>query len=253
MTKDSFFYPAANEERYFENSPKFRKSGRTRSGIISICAWSTRAAGPQSVSFAHYELFKLTTELPGHYADFGVYYGNSFFTWHKLLEIFTPAATHKKVIGFDSFAGFPNLSEEDGALDERIQKEEGGFSSASFLEEFEALLSLHNGDSLIPANRGSIVKGDICETLPAWLRHASGARFCLINLDVDLYEPTKVILEQCWDRVVPGASSCSMSMRRRLGPARPWLGRFRKIPRITSRIHRFSYANAPGGYVIKGS
>lgn len=69
------------------------------------------------------------------------------------------------------------------------------------------MLRLHNADSVIPAERGQVVKGDICHTLPQWLKDHPEARFCLINLDVDIYEPTLAILQNCWDRLVPEGGS----------------------------------------------
>ena len=111
----------------------------------------------------------MTIDLPGHYVDFGVYFGKSFFSWHKFLEIFAPTATHKKVIGFDTFARVQNFAPEDGQNDPTIQKELGGLSSASFLDEFLDLLDLHNQDLVLPLGRRTIIQGDVCKTLPQWL------------------------------------------------------------------------------------
>lgn len=96
------------------------------------------------------------------------------------------------------------MSASDGKTDEEVDKVLGGYDSGSFLAEFKELLALHNEDGVIPSGRGSIVQGDITKTLPEWIKEHPHARFCLINLDVDLYEPTKVILETCWDRLVTG-------------------------------------------------
>lgn len=202
MTSDTFYYPSAGEDGYFNKLREItdRYPHEVRHYLDLFPVYASRRSFIRQL--AHYELFKLTVDLPGHYADFGVYYGKSFFSWHKFIETFTPTATHKKVFGFDSFDGFPALAEADGDVDHSIQKDVGGLNSGSFLEEFQALLALQNGDGVIPSNRGAIVKGDICETLPAWTKQNPEARFCLLNLDVDIYAPTRVILEECWDRLV---------------------------------------------------
>ncbi len=252
MASDTFYYPSAGEDGFFrkldELIAKWPHDVRHYLDLFPVYA-SRRSFIRQ---LAHYELFKLTIDLPGHYADFGVYFGKSFFSWHKFLETFTPTATHKKVIGFDSFEGFPGLADEDGKTDGSIQKEVGGLSSESFLEEFQALLALHNADSVIPANRGSIVKGDICKTLPAWLKENPEARFCLLNLDVDIYEPTRVILEECWDRLVPGGVLVldEYATSKWPGETLAW-DEFARSRKIDKPLSRFPWANAPGAWLVK--
>jgi len=201
---------------------------------------------------AHYELFKKTVDLPGHYADFGIYFGKSYFNWHKFLEVLTPTATHKKVIGFDTFAGFTGLAPEDGGTDLAVQKVPGGFSSASFLDEFLELLALHNTDAVLPVERGQVVRGDVCETLPKWLGDNPEARFCLIHLDVDLYEPHTVILDHCWDRVVPGGVVVldEYSTRRWPGATRAW-DDFATRRGLRLTLNRFPWANTPGAFIVK--
>lgn len=252
MASDTFFYPSSSEDAFFVQleaiTTKWPHEVRHYLDLFPVYA-SRRSFIRQ---LAHYELFKLTVDLPGHYADFGVYFGKSFFSWHKFLEVFTPTATHKKVIGFDSFAGFPGLAEEDGDTDGKIQKEVGGLSSESFLEEFRALLKLHNEDGVIPTSRGSIVQGDVCVTLPNWLSENPEARFCLINLDMDIYEPTRVVLEGCWDRLVPGGVLIldEYATSQWPGETLAW-DEFARARHISAPLVRFPWANAPGAYVVK--
>lgn len=252
MTVDTIFYPSAGEERFYKSLSalieKWPHEMRHYLDLFPVYA-SRRAFIRQ---LAHYELFKLTVDLPGHYAEFGVYYGRSFFSWHKFVEVFTPTATHKKVIGFDSFSGFPGLASEDGEADSKIDKRVGGLSSESFLDEFNALLALHNDDGVIPTGRGSIVQGDICETLPAWLKENPEARFCLLNLDVDLYEPTRVILEHCWDRLVKGGVLIldEYATSKWPGETLAW-DEFARSRNIDTPLARFPWANAPGAYLVK--
>jgi hypothetical protein len=52
---------------------------------------------------AHYELYKLIQDVPGSIVECGVYQGNSFFSFHKFLEIFHPGDRIRHVIGFDDF------------------------------------------------------------------------------------------------------------------------------------------------------
>jgi hypothetical protein len=50
----------------------------------------------------------------------------------------------------------------------------------------------------------SLIRGNIIETLPGFLINNPEKRFSLIHIDVDVYEPTKYILENTWDKIVKG-------------------------------------------------
>lgn len=254
MPRDTFYYPSAGEDTYFAELETVLSCWPhgMRHYLDLFPVYASRRAFIRLL--AHYELFKLTIDLPGHYADFGVYHGKSFFTWHKLLEVLAPTATHKKVIGFDTFSGFEELAVQDGDGNPHVQKHAGGLSAADFVEEFVALLALHNADSVLPANRGTIVQGDICETLPQWLDAHAEARFCLVNIDVDLYEPTAAILQHCWDRLVEGGVLIldEYGTSQWPGETRAW-DHFAQERGVRNPLRRFSWANAPSAYVIKQS
>jgi hypothetical protein len=252
MKKDTFYYPSGGEDAYFTKLEAITDAHPhgLRHYMDLFPVYASRRSFIRLL--AHYELFKLTADLPGHYADFGVYYGKSFFSWHKFIEVMTPTATHKKVIGFDTFAGFSELAEQDGGENSAIQKQAGGLSSESFLGEFEALMKLHNEDGVIPTNRASIIKGNISETLPAWLTENPEMRFCLINIDVDIYEPTLAILRHCWDRLVVGGVLIldEYATSQWPGESKAW-DEFARERGIATSVKRFAWANAPGGYVVK--
>lgn len=47
-----------------------------------------------------------------------------------------------------------------------------------------------------------LIEGDILVTLPEFIKHNETKRFSLIHVDVDVYEPTKIILEYLWNKLV---------------------------------------------------
>ena len=153
---------------------------------------------------AHYELYKLIAEVPGSIVECGVYQGNSFFAFHKFLEIFHPGDRIRHVIGFDDFQGL-RLTDEDGPAYPSRSKVEGGWKSDSFKGAFMELMKLHTKDQLIEASqRCFFVDGDILETVPRYVKENPGLRISLLHLDVDVFLPTKVALDNFYDRVVPG-------------------------------------------------
>lgn len=66
-------------------------------------------------------------------------------------------------------------------------------------EQLEAVL----GNKGVGKNL-ELVAGNICETVPKYLEENPHLRISLLNLDVDIYEPSVTILEHLYPRLVPG-------------------------------------------------
>ena len=49
-----------------------------------------------------------------------------------------------------------------------------------------------------------LIEGNILETLPKFLEDNPALKISLLHVDVDVYEPTKIILKNLWDRIVIG-------------------------------------------------
>lgn len=204
---------------------------------------------------AHYELFKMTTDLPGSIVELGVSRGTSFFTWHKLLETFAPMDTQTKVYGFDSFEGLTDFAEADGTggdRDEVAGKKVGGWSAGDVEGEIFGLCALVNADNVLARERSRLIKGRVQDTLDPFLAETPGLRIRLLHLDMDLYEPTKFALDRLYDLVVPGGL---IVMDEYALP--PWAGEstaWEETARsrgVDLRVQKFPWAFLPGGYVIK--
>ncbi|MBG97195.1 MAG: hypothetical protein CL866_10100 [Cycloclasticus sp.] len=48
------------------------------------------------------------------------------------------------------------------------------------------------------------MQGDIKTTLPKYVEEHLELKISLLHIDVDVYEPTMTVLENCFDRVVSG-------------------------------------------------
>ena len=147
---------------------------------------------------AHYELFKRIVDVPGVIVDLGVYRGASTFTWAKLCEIFCPTDVRKMVFGFDTFEGFPALAAQDGPADLRNDVREGGYYGGPSVERDLAMAAeaMRCDKHIRHLDRVALVKGDAVSTIPEFVaQKGGGLRIALLNLDLDLYEPTKAALE----------------------------------------------------------
>jgi hypothetical protein len=155
----------------------------------------------------HYELFKKVVDLPGVIIDLGVFRGSSTFTWAKLCEIFCPTDIRKVVYGFDTFSGFPQLSLDDGT--ENIEQDitEGGYFGGDTIEKdlLNAQQAMNYDRHLRHRDRIEFIKGDVLDTIPKFIvKKGNGLRIALLNLDLDLYEPTKIALEYFVPKMVRG-------------------------------------------------
>ncbi len=200
---------------------------------------------------AHYEFFRMVVDLPGDIVELGVYRGTSLMSWANFLEIRNMGDRQKQVFGFDNFAGFTELTEEDGRIDDKTEKAIGGFDSGVFEEILKDAISIFDKDRFIPYKpRVKLIKGDIEETVPRFVKDNPGLRICLLHFDCDMYSPTKVGLEYLWPLVVPGG----VVLFDEYG-IRPWEGESKAVDEYFAgkkvNIRHLDWAPNPGGYIIK--
>jgi hypothetical protein len=151
-----------------------------------------------------YEIFKRILPVNGSIVEAGVLRGGGLFTWAKLSAIFEPVNHTRKIIGFDTFAGFPSVHEKD-QLGDSSHLRVGGLEADSYDD-------ILNGIRLYDLNRPvghipkiELVKGDIAVTMPQYVRDNPHLVVSLLYLDVDLYEPTKVALQTVLERMPKGS------------------------------------------------
>ncbi len=142
------------------------------------------------------EIYKKVLPLQGEVLEFGVYKGASFvrlITFRDLLE----KKSSRKIIGFDAFGKFPNdlKLESDKKF---VANFEGKAGLGISKNELEFHLKNKNTTNF------KLVKGDIKNTLPDFLNQNPDLKIAMIHIDVDVYEPTKIILELLWKKLVPG-------------------------------------------------
>jgi Macrocin-O-methyltransferase (TylF) len=201
---------------------------------------------------AHYELFRLTVDLPGDIVELGVYRGSTLFSWANFLEIRNMGDRAKKVIGFDNFRGLGQVSPEDGKEDPRVGKVPGGYNAGAFKAQLEDAIAIYDQDRFIGYKpRVVLVEGDIEESVERYIRENPGLRISLLHFDVDLYAPTRRGLELLWPRVVVGG----VVLFDEYGIP-PWEGESNAVDQFFAnqnvRLRRLDWSTNPGAYLIKG-
>lgn len=151
------------------------------------------------------KLFEQILPVNGSIVECGVLHGAGTLTWAKLSSIFEPANHTRRVIGFDTFEGFPGVHEADSTTGTFSGLREGGLrgSAESQIRRAVEVYDLNRPISHIP--KVELVPGDLCETAGRWVGRNPHAVVALLYLDVDLYEPTKAALEAFVPRMPKGA------------------------------------------------
>lgn len=140
-----------------------------------------------------YELFKLAMPVKGSVVECGVFRGFGLMTWAHLSAVMEPANLTRRVYGFDTFAGFPSVSEADA--NDRQNPKVGDLSAGSFGELSEIVRAYDADRFLGHIDKVHLVPGDLTVTIPAFLAQHRHLVVSLLFLDVDLWAPTKAALE----------------------------------------------------------
>ena len=62
---------------------------------------------------AHYEVFKRILNVKGSIVECGVNRGYGLMAWAKLSALLEPTNLTRRIYGFDTFSGFPSVSDKD--------------------------------------------------------------------------------------------------------------------------------------------
>ncbi|MBB2944343.1 hypothetical protein FB565_004072 [Actinoplanes lutulentus] len=152
---------------------------------------------------ALYELFKLALPVKGSIVECGVFRGASFMTFAQLSAALEPTNLTRRIYGFDSFGGFPSVAEQDRPQTTEVRA--GDLASDSY-DELNRLLEVYDTDRFLGhLPKARLIRGDVTTTIPAFVAENPHLVISLLFLDLDLYEPTRVALQQLLPRMPRGA------------------------------------------------
>jgi hypothetical protein len=167
----------------------------------------TRFVPRQAIAtfMARQSLFSLVKDVHGHIIECGVYRGSGLFAWGQLSSIYEPYNHTRRIIGFDSFRGFSELSKEDGDISDLPYKQVGGLS-CNPKHEIERSIEAYDKNRFISQiPRIELVEGDATTTICDYIAHNRHLIVALLYLDFDVYEPTRIAIESFWPRMPLGS------------------------------------------------
>ena len=134
-------------------------------------------------------IFQEILNIHGSIIECGVGFGGGLMSFAHFSAIFEPTHHVRKVLGFDSFAGFPSVSQHDTACP--------GMMKVDSKYEIEACVKLFDQNRAIGhIPKVELIKGNAAETIPRYVKDHPYLVVALLYLDFDLWEGTKIAIEQ---------------------------------------------------------
>jgi hypothetical protein len=149
------------------------------------------------------ELYRKIMPLPGDIMVFGTWWGQDAVVLYNLRAVHEPYNYNRKVIGFDTFEGYPAPTKQDRGSD--TIKEGAYHVSDNYAAYLNELMTYHSQENVMGhAAKFRIVAGDVTETLETYFAAHPETLVSLAYLDLALYEPSKRVLELLKPRMVKG-------------------------------------------------
>lgn len=229
---------------YWSSSP-----GTTAQKLDAFTKYTSRQAITKFL--ARNEVFLKQLNVNGSIVELGVHRGASLMSWAHFSSIYEPVNHLRKIIGFDTFEGFPTLDAKDRqGTSQHLQS--GGLDVGKETElDLLRSVELYDVNRLMNhINKVEVVKGDACETIPAYLEKNPHLMVSLLHLDADIYQPTKVALECLVPRMPKGAVILFDELNLDLFPGET-LALLEVLGIRNSRVLRFPYATSISYMVLE--
>ncbi len=198
-------YPSAEEDiirkdffKHFKNCPI------PEDGILQNLGLFLSSKNLSRILFMNH-VYQQIVNVQGVVMEFGTRWGQNISLFSALRGIYEPFNRKRKIIGFDTFTGFPHVSELDNK-ESRVVKEGNLTCTPNYVDYLDGIMAYQEADNPIShIKKYEIVVGDVCESIGEYMEHYPETIVALAYFDVDLYWPTKKSLEAIRNRVVKGS------------------------------------------------
>lgn len=144
-----------------------------------------------SRAFAIRELLEQVIDLPGHVCEVGCWQGVNLVYLTKLVMLMRPHRSIE-VIGFDWFKGL-----EDPHPEHDMMHHKGKYEANQ--EHLETRI-----ETAGLSKRIKIIRGDVRESVAAYVTSRKALRLSFVYVDLDLHEATEAAVSELWPLVLPG-------------------------------------------------
>jgi len=155
------------------------------------------------ILFMH-ELYQKIINVNGIVIEFGVRWGQNLSLFSSFRGMYEPYNYTRKIIGFDTFEGFPSVHEKDGKK-EFIKKGAYGVSE-NYENYLEDILNYHESESPVSHKKKfELIKGNAIENIKIYLEENPQTIISFAYFDFDIYEPTKECLQAILPHLTKGS------------------------------------------------
>lgn len=135
-------------------------------------------------------LYRAILTVPGVIMEFGVRWGRHLAAFTALRSLHEPYNVHRRIIGFDTFTGFPSVDDVDRVS--RHARPGGLAVPPRYPQHLDQVTAAHEAtDALAHVRRTFHLIGDVRDTLPRYLHDNPHTVVALAYFDLDLYQPTR--------------------------------------------------------------
>ncbi len=149
------------------------------------------------------ELYQKILDVHGVVIEFGVRWGQNLSLFESFRGMYEPFNHNRKIIGFDTFEGFPSIHEKDGDSDLLFK---GSHSVSKEYESYlEDILTYHEQQSPIShLKKYELIKGDAIVEFEKYLTDHPETIIAFAYFDFDIYEPTQKCLALMKNHITKG-------------------------------------------------
>lgn len=153
--------------------------------------------------FMH-EMYQHIVGVHGVIMEFGVRWGRNLALYESFRGLYEPFNHTRKIIGFDTFEGFPSVHEKDGGSD--IINVGAYNVTQNYQDYLTKILDYHEQESPISHKKKyELVRGDAVTSIQKYLTDNPETIVSMAYFDFDIYEPTKACLSAIKDRLTKGS------------------------------------------------
>jgi hypothetical protein len=150
------------------------------------------------------DLYRRIINVNGVAIEFGTHWGRNIALFDSFRGIYEPFNYNRKIVGFDTFSGFPSVDAKDGKSDIITER---AFSTTENCDQYlTKVLEYHEQESpLSHIKKFEIIKGIATKTIKQYFANNPETIVALAYFDFDIYPPTKVGLEALRNHVTKGS------------------------------------------------
>jgi len=149
-------------------------------------------------------LYRQIIDVQGIIIEFGTRWGQNLALFSALRGIYEPFNRHRKIVGFDTFTGFPDISSKDGKSD--MMKKGELEVTKNYVDYLTKVMEFQEKDNPIShIKKFDLRVGNAIVEIDNFLKEYPETIIALAYFDFDIYEPTKKCLEAIRPHLVKGS------------------------------------------------